>query len=156
MSDTKWTDTESYLVTVELIVPSHMLADHASELETEIENELTSLELVLSEERPDGDGNYEEVEVEIEIGAVGGIDPKLIDDGIRYRQEKVSKIPSGSGVLIWQDVDGQWSARVHAADVWPVTRYDTAEEAIQGRDRMRDYTNGLTNLDGTPRLSESA
>ncbi len=60
------------------------------------------------------------------------------DPEAEHPRPRVSTIPASSSALIWQDVDGQWGARIHYADVWPVTRYPTAEDAIEARDKMRD------------------
>jgi len=83
-------NTESRMVTVELLVPTSRDTFngratepiHVDDLTSYVENELTG---PLDMWTDDGE------EIEVEVGAVGEIDPALIDDGMRYRRHKIAE-----------------------------------------------------------------
>jgi hypothetical protein len=111
----------SYMISVEVVAQEGLDPDA---LATEIEHQLgPEFEVHTSA------GGM----VLVEIGAVADCDD-LLDAGVKYR--KCSPIPPGSEALIWRDQEGTWGARVKHSDVWPTHRYQSAEGAIQGRDRM--------------------
>jgi len=113
----------SYMVSVEVVGPEGLDPDAvASEIENEVGQEIECY-------APSGNC------VLLEIGAVADCD-SLLDDGVKFRAGSV--IPPGSSALIYQDQEDTWGARLHWGDIWPVTRYDTAEDAILGRDTLRD------------------
>ncbi len=74
-------DPRSFMVTVEFLIPSSLEGydDIEGDIESYVENELTGPLDFPDPNDDDGD------EIEVDVGAVGSIDPALIDDGVRFR-----------------------------------------------------------------------
>ncbi len=78
------TEGRSYMVTVEVIVPTTIDEyDAENEIIDMVENELSGAGLEIL----DSDGEA----IECEVGAIGTIDETLISDGLTYREQRTAK-----------------------------------------------------------------